>query len=44
MIAVVKAGRQQLEEQMARERAETTERQRRGEERQPGWDEDARDA
>lgn len=41
MIAVVKAGRQQLEEQMARERAENQERRRRGEERTPGWDDDA---
>jgi glutathione-regulated potassium-efflux system ancillary protein KefC len=40
MIAVVKQGRQQLEEQMARERAETAERRARGEERLPGWDAD----
>lgn len=38
MIAVAKEGRQQLEEQMARERLETAERRRRGEERLPGWD------
>jgi glutathione-regulated potassium-efflux system ancillary protein KefC len=38
MIAVVKQGRQQLEEQMARERAETAERRALGEERLPGWD------
>jgi glutathione-regulated potassium-efflux system ancillary protein KefC len=38
MIAVVKEGRQQLEEQMARERAESEERRRQGEERLPGWD------
>jgi glutathione-regulated potassium-efflux system ancillary protein KefC len=38
LIAVVKEGRQQLEEQMARERAETEERRRKGEERTPGWD------
>jgi glutathione-regulated potassium-efflux system ancillary protein KefC len=38
LIAVVKEGRQQLEEQMARERAEAAERKRRGEERTPGWD------
>jgi glutathione-regulated potassium-efflux system ancillary protein KefC len=37
MIAVVKEGRQQLEEQMARERAENEQRSR-GEERMPGWD------
>jgi glutathione-regulated potassium-efflux system ancillary protein KefC len=41
LIAVVKEGRQQLEEQMARERAETEDRRRRGEERMPGWDSDA---
>ncbi len=40
LIAVVKAGRQQLEEQMARERAENEERRKRGEERMPGWDAD----
>jgi glutathione-regulated potassium-efflux system ancillary protein KefC len=39
LIAVVKEGRQQLEEQMARERADAQERLRRGEERTPGWDE-----
>jgi glutathione-regulated potassium-efflux system ancillary protein KefC len=38
LIAVVKEGRQQLEEQMARERAEAAERNRKGEERMPGWD------
>jgi glutathione-regulated potassium-efflux system ancillary protein KefC len=37
MIAVVKEGRQQLEEQMARERAEQEERRVRDEERTPGW-------
>jgi glutathione-regulated potassium-efflux system ancillary protein KefC len=40
LIAVVKEGRQQLEEQMASERAEAEERHRRGEERLPGWDGD----
>ncbi|HEY0823650.1 MAG TPA: glutathione-regulated potassium-efflux system protein KefC [Ramlibacter sp.] len=40
LIAVVKAGRQQLEEQMARERAENEARRKRGEERVPGWDAD----
>jgi glutathione-regulated potassium-efflux system ancillary protein KefC len=40
MIAVVKEGRQQLEEQMARERAENAARRRRNEERTPGWDSD----
>jgi glutathione-regulated potassium-efflux system ancillary protein KefC len=40
MIAVVKQGRRQLEEQMARERAETAERRARGEERLSGWDAD----
>jgi glutathione-regulated potassium-efflux system ancillary protein KefC len=39
MIAVVKEGRQQLEEQMARERAETEERRASGSERRPGWEE-----
>jgi glutathione-regulated potassium-efflux system ancillary protein KefC len=39
MIAVVKEGRQQFEEQMARERAETEARRGRGDERMPGWDE-----
>ena len=38
LIAVVKEGRQQLEEQMARERADALERQRRGGERTPGRD------
>jgi len=38
MIAVVKEGRQQLEAQMARERADAQERRRRGDERLPGWD------
>jgi glutathione-regulated potassium-efflux system ancillary protein KefC len=38
MIAVVKEGRQQLEEQMARERADVAERHKRGDERLPGWD------
>jgi glutathione-regulated potassium-efflux system ancillary protein KefC len=38
MIAVVKEGRQQLEEQMAREREETAARGKRGDERTPGWD------
>ena len=38
MIAVAKEGRQQLEEQMARERAERDERRRRGEEDPPSWD------
>jgi glutathione-regulated potassium-efflux system ancillary protein KefC len=37
MIAVVKEGRQQLEEQMARERIEREEQRKRGEERMPGW-------
>jgi glutathione-regulated potassium-efflux system ancillary protein KefC len=40
LIAVVKQGRLQLEEQMARERAEDEERRKRGEERLPGWDAD----
>ncbi|GAB3651150.1 glutathione-regulated potassium-efflux system protein KefC [Ramlibacter alkalitolerans] len=39
MIAVVKEGRQQFEEQMARERAENEARRKRGDERMPGWDE-----
>jgi glutathione-regulated potassium-efflux system ancillary protein KefC len=39
MIAVVKEGRQQFEEQMARERAENEARKKRGDERMPGWDE-----
>jgi glutathione-regulated potassium-efflux system ancillary protein KefC len=38
MIAVVKEGRQQFEEQMARERAEREERRQRGEEREAGWE------
>jgi glutathione-regulated potassium-efflux system ancillary protein KefC len=37
-IAVVKEGRQQLEEQMARERAENAERMKQGEDRRPGWE------
>jgi glutathione-regulated potassium-efflux system ancillary protein KefC len=37
MIAVVKEGRQQFEEQMARERAEAQERRRRGEDRPADW-------
>jgi hypothetical protein len=36
---VVKEGRQQFEEQMARERAENEARRKRGDERMPGWDE-----
>lgn len=43
MIATVKQGRRQFEEQMARERAERAERRRRGEERTPGWDSADRD-
>jgi glutathione-regulated potassium-efflux system ancillary protein KefC len=43
MIAVVKEGRQQLEEQMARERADADERRRREDERLPGWDVPAED-
>jgi len=42
LIAVVKQGRLQLEEQMARERAEDEERRKRGDERLPGWDADRR--
>lgn len=38
MIAVVKEGRQQLEAQMARERADALERRRNGEDRLPGWE------
>jgi glutathione-regulated potassium-efflux system ancillary protein KefC len=38
LIAVVKQGRAQLEEQMAQERAQRDQRQRAGQERQPGWD------
>jgi glutathione-regulated potassium-efflux system ancillary protein KefC len=41
MIAVVKEGRQQLEEQMARERAENEERRRSGRAPLPGWDPDS---
>lgn len=41
LIAVVKQGRQQLEEQMARERAEREERLQRAGSRAPGWDGDA---
>lgn len=37
LIAVVKEGRQQFEEQMARERAEAHERRRRGEDRPADW-------
>lgn len=40
LIAVVKQGRQQLEEQMARERQETEERRKRGEVPGPSWDAD----
>lgn len=38
MIAVVKEGRQQLEAQMARERADAEDRRRKGEDRLPGWE------
>jgi glutathione-regulated potassium-efflux system ancillary protein KefC len=38
LIAVVKAGRRQLEEQMALEREQAEERRRRGEDRPPGWE------
>lgn len=38
MIAVVKQGRRQFEQQMTRERAERDERRHRAEERMPGWD------
>ncbi|MEP6825365.1 MAG: cation:proton antiporter, partial [Ramlibacter sp.] len=38
MIAVAKQGRQQLEEQMAQERAEAQQRRRENEARAPGWD------
>jgi glutathione-regulated potassium-efflux system ancillary protein KefC len=38
LIAVARQGRQQLEEQMARERAERQARLARGEARAPGWD------
>lgn len=43
MIAVAKEGRQQLEEQMARERADMEERRRRGDDRLPGWEAPAKD-
>jgi glutathione-regulated potassium-efflux system ancillary protein KefC len=43
VIAAVKQGRRQLEEQMAREREEAAARRARGAERMPGWDAD-RDA
>ena len=38
VIAVIKHGRQQLEEQLAQERAEAQARRARGQERPPGWD------
>jgi glutathione-regulated potassium-efflux system ancillary protein KefC len=38
VIAVIKQGRRQLEEQMAQERAEREKRRREGQERPPGWD------
>ena len=38
VIAVIKHGRQQLEEQLAQERAEAHARRARGQERRPGWD------
>ncbi|HEX9721037.1 MAG TPA: glutathione-regulated potassium-efflux system protein KefC [Ramlibacter sp.] len=38
VIAVIKQGRRQLEEQMAQERAEREQRRRDGQERPPGWD------
>ncbi len=38
VIAVIKHGRQQLEAQMAQERAEAQARRARGQERPPGWD------
>lgn len=38
VIAVIKHGRQQLEEQMAQERAEAQARRARGQEQPPGWD------
>ena len=41
-IAVVKEGRRQFEEQMARERAESEELGRRAGEQLPGWDVDSR--
>jgi glutathione-regulated potassium-efflux system ancillary protein KefC len=37
VIAVIKQGRAQLEEQMAQERAEREKRRHAGEERPPGW-------
>jgi glutathione-regulated potassium-efflux system ancillary protein KefC len=40
VIAVIKQGRRQLEEQMAQERAERDLRQRERRQRPPGWDED----
>lgn len=43
MIAVVKEGRQQLEEQMARERADMEERRKRGDDRLPGWEAPSKD-
>lgn len=43
LIAVVKQGRQQLEEQMARERQESEERRKRGEVPGPSWDTDRKD-
>jgi glutathione-regulated potassium-efflux system ancillary protein KefC len=44
LIAVVKEGRQQLEQQMARERAENAERMLQGVDRRPGWESDEREA
>jgi glutathione-regulated potassium-efflux system ancillary protein KefC len=38
LIAVVKQGRRQFEEQLASERAEHRARQSAGEDRLPGWD------
>ncbi|MCG2591734.1 glutathione-regulated potassium-efflux system protein KefC [Ramlibacter sp. XY19] len=43
LIAVVKEGRQQLEEQMARERAENAERMLEAADRRPGWDAEERE-
>jgi glutathione-regulated potassium-efflux system ancillary protein KefC len=40
VIAVVKQGRRQLEEQMAREREEAQARRKAGQDRLPGWDQD----
>jgi glutathione-regulated potassium-efflux system ancillary protein KefC len=37
MIAVIKQGRRQLEEQMAQERAVHEQRRREDDERRPGW-------